>query len=79
MHFCWHVALSWSINISACFSKLSYSFLRPVEISIILSVPVHLQRTSEPAKIDVHKIGNVSKETTAEEKKKKTKKRKNML
>lgn len=70
MLFCWRVALSWSINISACFPRLSYSFLRSVEISIVLSVPVNLQWTREPAKIDVHKIGNVSKETTAEGKRK---------
>lgn len=64
--FCWSVALSLSMKTNAgCLPRLSYSFLCSVEISIVLSVPVYLQWTREPAKIDVHKISNVSQETTA--------------
>lgn len=36
------------------------------QVGIVLSIPVHVERSHQAAKIDVQKVGNVSKETATE-------------
>lgn len=49
---------------------MSHSLLRSRQVGIILSVPVHLEGSNQAAKAHVHKVSDVSEETTAEREKK---------
>jgi len=46
-------------------TRVSHSLLGSRKVRIVLSVPVHLEGSNQAAKAHVHKVCNISEETTA--------------
>lgn len=47
-------------------TRTSHSLLASAQIGIVLSVPVHLKRSHQAAKVDVHEVGNVFEKAATE-------------
>lgn len=47
-------------------TRTSHSLLASAQIGIVLSVPVHLERSHQAAKVDVHEVGNVFEKAATE-------------